>query len=900
MALENKAQPLWHALSAAEVLRTLKSDEHGLDDTEARARLRRVGPNTLPKPRRSGPGLIYLRQFKSPLIYLLLAAAVVSVAIGEATDALFIFAVLQINAVIGTVQEWKAETSARGLDALIHIRVMVRRGGDRQQIDSTGLVPGDIVHLESGSLVPADIRLLGAHALRADESLLTGESVPMGKDATLVLDDATAVSDRRNVLHAGTTISTGRATGVVTATGLATEIGRIAGVLAGAEAAPAPLAIRLERFTHFVGIVVVAAVAALAVAQLLQGVEATQIFFVAVALAVSAIPEGLPVAITVALSVGMARMARRSVIVRALPAAEGLGASTLIASDKTGTLTCNELTIKRLCLPGMGDLDVTGQGYVPEGAIRRPDGSPESLDPAAAAAAHRLAVAGVLCNEAVLRLTKTGYRHFGDTVDVAFLALAGKLGIGWDIVVERNPQVSAVPYEPAQRFAASVNNIDSRPMASVKGAAEVVAPMCRDVDQGALLAEAARLAGEGFRVLAVASGPVDEASAQATGEFRDLRFLGLVGLIDPVRPEVPEAIDRCRASGITVAMITGDHPATAMAISRQLGIAGPGDAVLTGTDLAHLAGDPSVLDRALAGVRVFARVEPLQKLSIVESFRRQGHFVTVTGDGVNDAPALNAANIGVAMGRGGTDVARGAADLILTDDNFASIVNGIEEGRIAYDNVRKVVYLLISTGAAEIVLFFLALIAGLPLPLFAVQLLWLNLVTNGIQDVALAFEKGEPGTLEAPPRPPDQPIFNRPMIAQTAVSGAFIGFTAFLFFRWALDAGWTEFEARNALLLLMVLFENVHVFNCRSEIRSAFRVPLAANPLLVLAVIAAQAVHIGAMYLPGLSHVLRLEPIGFGLWWKIALLALALIVVMECYKLLIARGSGRSLRARKA
>jgi magnesium-transporting ATPase (P-type) len=479
---------------------------------------------------------------------------------------------------------------------------------------------------------------------------------------------------------------------------------------------------------------------------------------------------------------------------------------------------------------------------------------------------------------------------------VALLVLGAKLGYDKDALDDEYPQTGIIPFEPHRRFAASFNRDGARTLVHVKGAAETVLPMCSGVDTEAVLVEAERMSAAGYRVLAVACGEAEPGAAPAAlhRALGGLSFLGLVGIIDPVRAEVPDAVARCYAAGVNARMVTGDHPATALAIAKELGIARVRDEVVTGAELARVADEPARLDERVARARVFARVEPLQKLTVVRALQRAGHYVAVTGDGVNDAPALGAADIGVAMGKAGTDVARGAADLILTDDNFASIVAGIEEGRVAYDNIRKVIYLLISTGAAEVVLFFLGLAAGLPLPLFAVQLLWLNLVTNGIQDVALAFEKGEPGVLRRRPRPPERPIFDRRMIEQTAVSGAFIGSVAFLYFYWCFEQGWSEAQARNSLLLLMVLFENVHVFNCRSETRSAFRIPFAANPLLVFAVIAAQGVHITAMYVPGLSDVLGIQPIGITDWLMIAVVALSLIVVMEIYKRVRAPQAGQA------
>ncbi|MGB8275858.1 MAG: HAD-IC family P-type ATPase [Alphaproteobacteria bacterium] len=892
----------WHAMPASAALAALETGADGLQPAEAGRRLAVFGPNVLPKRKRVSLVIIWLRQFKSPLIYLLLAAAALSIGIGEGADALFILIVLLINAAIGTAQEWKAEESAAALDALVPNRVVVRRAGRRQVVDAAELVPGDIVDLESGSRVPADIRLVTAQELTADESLLTGESTPMNKEAGAVLSESAHLAERRNLLHAGSTVLNGRATGAVARTGASSEVGRIAETLAASEMPAPPLIRRLARLSRMVGAVILGAVVVLAAAQYAQGFSIAEVFFLAVALAVAAIPEGLPVAITVALAVATNRMARRNVVVRQLPAVEGLGACTLIASDKTGTLTRNELTVKRLFVPGVGEAEITGEGYVPKGEALLFGAALTEADAGSAARVRDLAISGVLCNEASFYATDPGFSHVGDTVDVALLVLAHKLGLDPEALRAECPRVGLIPFEPRRRFAASFHRHADTWRVHVKGAAETVIAMCgAGTGAGggeAALREAERLALAGYRVLAVASGPVSGYAAErgADDSLKDLSFQGLVAIIDPVRAEVPAAVRSCALSGISVRMVTGDHPATALNIARELGIADRADAVVTGAELAQAAEFPHVFDAKVANARVFARVEPTQKLAIVESLRRAGQVVAVTGDGVNDAPALSAADIGIAMGRDGTDVARAASDLILTDDNFASIVAGVEEGRVAYDNIRKVVYLLLSTGAAEVVLFFLALLAGLPIPLFAVQLLWLNLVTNGIQDVALAFEKGEPGVLARKPRPPKQPITDRRMMTEILVSGAFMGLVAFLFFYWALAQGDAVEHARNELLLLMVLFENVQAFNCRSETRSVFRVPFAANPFLVIAVAGAQGVHIAAMYTPGLSSVLGLEPVLLEHWFWVAAVAVSLIVVMEIYKVLATSSPAQSQR----
>ena len=893
--LESLAPHVWHALAGEEALRALACTTAGLSEAEAADRRAVFGANVLPRRKRTSVFTIYLRQFKNPLVYLLLAATAVSLGVGDMTDALFIFLVLQANAAIGTYQEWRAETNAESLDLLVQKFAVALRDGLPRQLDAADLVPGDIVRLGSGAMVPADIRMLAAQELSVDESLLTGESLPAEKDSAAVLAADAPLGDRRTMLYAGTTVLSGRATGVVAATGRATEIGRIAEALATGPAPPAPLVSRLARMSHLIGAATMVLIGLIALVQLTQGVPVATVFLVAVALAVAAIPEGLPVAITVALGIATNRMARRNVIVRSLPAVEGLGACTVIASDKTGTLTCNELTIRRVWLNAAAEahsvVDVGGEGYMPSG---RATADGHDLRPDERAALHALAISGAECNEASWRMVAGKAEHFGDTVDVAFLVLAAKLGFE---PAEASPRIGIIPYEPQRRFGATFTGTPGSGLATahVKGAAEVVLPMCTGSETARVLAEADAMADAGFRVLAVAAGEVAEAMAQDAhpNALKNLRLLGLVGLIDPVRPEVPAAIATCRAAGIEVRMITGDHPNTALAIARELGIASTPDQVATGSQLAAANDDPAAFDRLVAGAPVLARVEPIQKLAVVQALQRAGHVVAVTGDGVNDAPALAAADIGVAMGRDGTDAARGAADLILTDDNFASIVGGVEEGRVAYANVRKVIYLLIATGLGEIVLFILAIAAQLPLPLFAVQLLWLNLVTNGIQDVALAFEKGEPGILGQPPRRPQEWLFDRRMTTQILVAGIYMGTAGFVFYAWALAQGMPEETARNLLLLLMVLFENAHALNARSERRSVFRVPFAANPFLIVAILGAQALHIGAMYLPGLRDVLDMQPVRIVEWLSVLAVAASLLVVMEAFKGLTARRQSR-------
>lgn len=867
---------LWHSVDKEEVFSTLKTSKAGLSEQEARKRLFKYGPNELPQAKRTALITVYLRQFLSPLIYLLCAAAFISIAIGEGTDALFIFAVLQINAVIGTVQEWKAENSAHSLNAMVKNHLIVVRGGLRKEIDSVDLVPGDYVFLESGARVPADIRLISSIEARADESLLTGESISVEKSAQSLLSKECSIGDRVNTLHAGSTLSQGRCEGIVVLCGLHTEIGRIAQTLQTTVNTAPPMVQRLEKFTKAIGLLVIIAVVILGATMISQGADVKDVFFLAVALAVSAIPEGLPVAITIALSISSHHMSKRNVIARSLPAVEGLGACTVIASDKTGTLTMNELVVRELWLANGESYSIDGEGASSDSSLEK-DVVP-------------LALAATLCNEATYHLDETGYHQCGDAVDVAFLVLGAKAGIDKDTLQNQYPEIGFLPFESERKFCASVNEFEQGSRVFLKGAAEVIAPLCQNKDVTEILEKVEEMAMRGYRVLALAQGEwSNEQSLYKLENRTDLEFLGLAGIIDPLRPEAIGAIEKCRAANIEVRMVTGDHPATALALSKELGIATSRADVVTGTELKNLQNDPLAFEGVIQKTRVFSRVEPMQKLEIVKVLQAHNHFVAVTGDGVNDAPALRSANIGVAMGKKGTDVARGAADLIITDDNFASIINGVEEGRIAYANVRKVIYLLISTGAAEIVMFFLCLVSGLPLPLFAVQLLWLNLVTNGVQDVSLAMEKGEGNELSQPPRNPNDPIFNRRMIEEVVLSGLFIGVVAYGYFYFALNSGVDEQTARSSLLLLMVLFENVHVFNCRSEKRSIFSMSLFGNPILLVMVIFTQILHISAAYIPGLNTVLQVQPVSFEHWLTLLPLAIGLVVVMEIYKSLRSR-----------
>jgi magnesium-transporting ATPase (P-type) len=888
---------VWYTLSFGDCLERLKSDHKGLTKDESDKRKEEFGPNKLPEKKKDSVFVVFLKQFRDPLIYVLLFAGAVSLAIQHWSDAIFIFAVLGFNATLGTIQEYKAQISARSLQDVIEKKARVIRGGNKHEIDAEALVPGDIVEVKSGDAVPADIRLSEERELRVDESLLTGESEQVEKDHETELEEDTPLGDRANMLYAGTTVTSGRGQGIVCTTAERTQVGRIARSLTEASEDP-PLVQRMRRLTRLIAVFIVAAVFVLGAVQIAAGSSWDETFLLAVALAVSAIPAGLPVAVTVALSVASYRMAQRQVIIRQLPAVEGLGSCTQICSDKTGTLTENRLTAKCLTLLDGGRFEISGEGSDTEGEITKSD-SEESPSDATEARIHAALRSALLANEAELKIKDDdSIETQGDTVDVAFLIAGCKLGIRRESLIEDEgrERIGEIPYSSERKYAASFNRKDNAIHAHVKGAAETIAEMCAEDLRDTILEKTRELAAAGYRVLAVAGGPIEDEDAAIEGEesaLKNLEFQALFGLIDPLRSEVPEAVEACHGAGVDVRMVTGDHPDTAIAIGRKLGIAKEDEAPTTGPDLIEAIGkerseeDTGKTYDAVDRAHVFARIEPQQKTRLVEHLQDRGEFVAVTGDGVNDAPALNAAHISVAMGKGGTDVARRTAQMILGDDNFASIVNGIEEGRIAYDNVRKVVWLLISTSVAELTLFALALATGLPLPLFAAQLLWLNLVTNGIQDVALAFERGEPGVLKRRPRRPDERIFNRRMIEQVLLSGVWIGLVGYGAFYYLIEhLGMATGEARNLVLLLLVLFENIHIFNCRSEERSAFRVPISGNWLLIITVALAQGVHIASMYIPGLSNVLGTHPVSLKTWGVLLLVALSVIVVSEIYKAL--------------
>ncbi len=891
----------WHNLKIEKIYKKLSTSSTGLKNSQAKERQEEFGLNKMPSKKAPSWWLIFFHQFLSPLIYILIFAGIVSVVLREWEDAGFIFAVILLNSLIGAWQENKAEKSAAALQNLLKIKALVRRDNLETELDAEELVVGDIVFLETGYKVPADIRLFDARNLSVDEAFLTGESEAVSKNTNPVKEDL-PVNKRTNMLFAGSTVFSGRAWGIVVETGLRTEVGKIADIITATQKTKPPLIIRMEEFAKNISYIILFLCVILAAISLSMGGEGRETFFLIAALAVSAIPEGLPVALTVALSVATNRMSKRNVIVRKLTAVEGLGSCTMIASDKTGTLTVNQQTAKLLHLVSGKDLKISGEGYNGDGEVE----GEGDLNKSEKNNFNKTLETIVLANEGKLYKKGKKWKQYGDSIDVAFLAIASKAKINIEKIRSAVKPLFLIPYESERRYAGRFYKKNDKTYFAVKGSVDRILEFCdhveidgknRKIDKKQLRQEGIRLAKQGYRVLAVARGEYKDEIPSDPVKFTDkkvtnLRFLSLICFIDPLRSETKDAILKCQRAGIGVKMITGDHSATALFIAKELGIAASKEEVVVGDDISEKQNITPEFLESVEKTKVFAGVSPLQKSKIVNALNKLGHFVAVTGDGVNDAPAMKQASIGVAMGSG-TDVAKETSTMIVVDDNFSSIVNGIEEGRFAYSNVRKVVYFLISSGAALILLFLLSIISipilpieGLIPPLIAAQLLWLNVVTNGIQDVALAFEAGEKGEMKKAPRSPKEGIFNRLMTKQTILSGLVIGSISFAVWFYLIDLGYSVEHTRNILLMLIVLFQGFHVFNCRSEYSSVFKIPLRNNKILIIGVLAAQALHVISTHIPFMQSILQLEPVSFSSWLILLALASSILWAMEIFKFL--------------
>ena len=913
---DERDPPAWSLLPAEEAQRRTGTPAEGLTAEEAARRLEEHGPNRIGEKEEVHWWSVLFHQVRSPLVYVLLGALAVTLLIRSFGDAIVIGAVLLINTVVGFLQEFRAERSVQALLQLVARKAVVLRGGRRHRIPAEEVVPGDIVLLRGGDVIPADVRWLQARSLQVDESLLTGESVPVQKSTSVPAGggegtDSLPIAERTSMGFLGTAVTTGKARGLVVATGRGTELGAIAGEVEETAEVETPLQRRITRLTQWIAVLI------LGIALLAFGVGWVagrglfEMLLLAVALAVAAIPAGLPIVVTVALAIGVERMARRHAVIRRLPAVDTLGSCTVILSDKTGTLTRNEMTVRALRTAG-GEYRL--QGEEEDGQARWPGRRWTGEGLAEDRAATWSLRTGALCNDLEPAADGSEDRSTGDPMEKALVAAAAAAGRESAEEEQRFPRVDEIPFRTERRYMATVHRVEEGgeesgleedgTFALVKGAPEAVLDLCDRVlqpdgsvgplDREEWTRQNESMAGEGLRVLAMAVALEPRAVETVREEEpRQLVLVGLQGLLDPPRPSARDSVDRCHEVGIRVAMVTGDHARTAGAIARAVHIEeGPDTAeteIFTGRQIEEASDEE--LDQVLARVHTFARVEPLQKNRLVERLKGQGEIVAVTGDGVNDAPALKNAHLGAAMGSG-TDVAKEASDMVITDDRFSSVFAAVEQGRIAFRNIRMATFFLLSTGMADVLLILGALVLGWPLPLVPAQILWCNVVTNGIADVALAFEPGDKSLLRRPPRPPGEGILNRNLLERLVLVGSWltVGVLGVFLWKWGFDfRSWSGEDdrltvARTAALTTMILFQKVHVFNCRSEDVSIFRRSLFGNKLLFAGVLTSLAVHIGALHWSVTQQLLDVTPLDPLTWLVSAAVAATAIAVNELHK----------------
>jgi magnesium-transporting ATPase (P-type) len=875
----------WHALECEDAIRALDSQAEGLSEESARKRLAACGPNRLPEQKPVNPVLRFLAHFNSPLIYFLLLAALAAFLLDHAVDAVVILLVVLVNAVVGYVQEGRAETALAGMRSLISPRAVIVRNAEKREIDVAELVPGDIVLIEAGDRVPADLRIQRARGLSVEEAALTGESVTTEKGRDPVSADA-PLGDRSSMAFSGTLVTRGQASGVVVATGMNTEIGRISGMLQKVPPLVTPLLKQIDSFARLLTLAILASAAALfGFAVEVRGFQWAEALVAVVAVAVGAIPEGLPAVITITLAIGVQRMAARKAVIRKLPAVESLGATSVICSDKTGTLSRNEMTVVRL-IAGEREFSVSGTGYAPEGEIAPATASPED-----GRSPDELIRCGALCNDARLLIDDDGnWGVAGDPMEGALLALAGKAGIDPATLRGELPRLDEIPFDAAYRYMATLHRgPGDRAIAFIKGAPEAVLALCdnaaHEIDWAG---HVERAAAEGERLLGFAVVRFREPREQIAHEdLKDATMLGLMGFIDPPREEARRAIAECRSAGIAVKMITGDHAATALAIARQLDLADDPEAV-TGAEVEAM--DDAELARRVEQVSVYARASPEQKLRIVRALQWHGHIVAMTGDGVNDAPALKQADVGTAMGVTGTEAAREASEMVLLDDNFASIVAAVREGRTVYDNIQKVIAWTLPTNGGEAIVVVLAILAGFTLPMTATQILWINLVTAVTLGLVLAFEPPEPGIMERPPRTRDASLLTPLLLWRVVFVSCLFAGVALLIFFGAQSLGATVEKARTLTVNMLVLAEIAYLFNVRFlHMRSlTLKGALGTRPVLIALAIVTLA-QLAFTYLPFLQIVFETVPLTLLEGAIIIAIGFGLLLLLEAEKLLISR-----------
>ena len=854
-----------------EVIKKTESSESGLTIKEVTKKVAKYGKNVLPSKKRDSIAKLFMKELLSPIELILVFTVIVSFIVGETVDALVILFIILLDVIMGTYQENKALKSAEALSKMLKTKNKVLRNGKEVYVDSEDLVVGDIILLESGSKITADARIIESTNLQVDESVLTGESVNVNKN-NLLIEEEVILAERKNMLYAGCNVITGRCKAVVVETGVNTEIGKIAKQVSEAEEEKTPLTIRMEKFTKQISVIIIVIAIISAIVLYLNHYEMKAIFLSVVALSVSAMPEGLPLALTMALTIASNRMSKKNVIVKNLNSVEALGSCTVIASDKTGTLTVNEQTARKIVLPNGENIEVTGTGYNTKGEVIIND--KKYYDDVL-----NLINLCAINNEAHFEEEKKATIYYGDSIDIAFLVLKEKMK---DTIKLEKQEL--IPYESEKQYSAVFYKKDGELRCTVKGSLEKVMEFSSKKKE--YIKQNEELSKDGYRVIAVCDGVVKDTNE---ANIKDLDFLGMVAFIDPIREEVVDSINECNKAGIKVVMITGDHPLTALSISKELGLAKSVDDVVTGKEVeeAYQKGKKH-FDKLVKSKRVFSRVTPTDKLHIVEAFKRMGEFVAVTGDGVNDAPAIKCANIGVAMGSG-TDVAKDTADMIIIDDNFKSIVAGIKEGRIAYANIRKIILFLLSCGMAEVLFYLFSVGFGYELPLLAIQLLWINIVTDGIQDIALSFETSSTDVMAEKPRSTKESIFSKDLMREVLIFGLTISFMIFSVWKYLIDNNTDLLLARSIVMLLMVFIQNIHVLNCRSEKNSIFKTSIKSNPLVIFTIIGSIALQLVVTNVEVLANFLNITTLPFKTIWLVFVFSLIIVMVAEFYKIIYSK-----------
>ena len=886
--------PDWHALPAEDALRIVKSARGGLDADEVARRQAHYGANALPPPAKRSAWLRFVLQFHNALIYVLIGAGLITLALQHWVDSGVIFGVVIINAIVGFIQEGRAEQALDAIRSMLSPTATVLRAGRRRSLPAADIVPGDIVLLTAGDKVPADLRLLEVHTLRIEEAALTGESEPVDKSVAPVGADA-VIGDRRSMAYSGTLVTYGQGVGVAVGTAAATEIGRISALLERVEHITTPLLRKFEQFGRWLTLVTLALMAlTFALGTLWRGYGAAETFMAAVGIAVAIIPEGLPPILTITLALGVRRMARRNAIVRRLPAVETLGSVTVICSDKTGTLTRNEMTIVH-ALSAERSIEVEGSGYAPHGALIE---NGARVDAHADAAVLELARAALLCNDAVLVEFDGDWRLEGDPTEGALVSFARKCGFEPEAEHAARPRLDEIPFESQYRFMATLHQVGDATRIYVKGAPERILEMCvsergaqgeRSLERARWHARMDAIAGEGLRVLALAAR--DGEPGQRVLEFERAQdgycLLGMVGIIDPPREEAIEAVERCRDAGIRVKMITGDHGATARAVGERLGIRG-GGGVLTGAELERLSDDD--LMRRVPHVDVFARASPEHKLRLVRALQANGEIVAMTGDGVNDAPALKRADVGIAMGHKGTEAAKEAAEMVLADDNFASIEHAVEEGRTIYDNLRKALIFILPTNGGEASSLLAAILFGFTLPITPVQILWVNMITAVTLSLALAFEPGEAGVMRRPPRDPAAPMLDRLLVWRIVfVSLILLGGILSLYL-WELARSGSVEAARTVAVNTLVIGEITYLFNSRHLSASSLNAEgLFGNPVALQMMALLLAAQLAFTHLASMQTLFGTAGIDALAWGAVLAFGVLLFLLVEAEKALMRR-----------